>query len=729
MAKNMAERDTMQWVDAPCDATDGELVSRYAQAGDEAAFEALLRRHGQMVFGVCRRVLRNDQDAADAFQATFLVLIRKAATLRSPAALASWLYGVAHRTAQALRRAGATRRAKEAQVVSVPKQREEQSSDLAMLEEELMRLPEAYRSVVILSDLKGRTRAEVARNCGCAEGTVASRLARGRALLARRLKRRAMVLPLAALTAMLAEQTAAAALPATLLAATTKAASLFAAGQPASVVLSCQGAAAVEGVLQAMAQTKLRSAVTAAVLLLAASLAVVALAYHASGPAEEATTTVAAPPQQVVPVTSRLLIAPDPTFGTGGYAFDAAGGKNDDAFRNVAVDADGRPVAAGNSLGLAFAVRRYTQDGAPDVSFAETGTARVCIEAKEMIGVAPENDRDRPQFAHGLTIDAKGRIIVVGKTATPSPERVNDFAILRFHADGTLDPSLNQSGFIKLPASSAWNIALAATTSPDAAELIVSGYALRPNIHDPLLVRLNEAGAPDQAFGDQACASLRNAIGAGTAALATGVCIDEAGRYLVAMQMRKDRGNVWGVARVLRDGRIDDSFGRAGIWSEPLDPASPDEAAFSVLQDERARIIVAGYSTDQAGLRRLAVARLQPTGARDASFGNQGHVIFDGYGARITHKYGPRAAVCQGLIAVTGAVAGADDKRQCFGLAVLDDTGTTTGTLAPRGLPGTRGIDLPWGIAFDPQRRVVIAGSSVGWTSKKRFAVARYVVE
>lgn len=95
---------------------DGELLRRYVQERDEAAFEALVRRHGPMVLAVCRRVLHNQHDADDAFQATFLVLVRKAGTLRSPGMIGNWLYGVAYRTALHARGAAVKRRAKEADV-------------------------------------------------------------------------------------------------------------------------------------------------------------------------------------------------------------------------------------------------------------------------------------------------------------------------------------------------------------------------------------------------------------------------------------------------------------------------------------------------------------------------------------------------------------------------------------------------------------------------------------
>jgi RNA polymerase sigma factor (sigma-70 family) len=157
---------------------------------DEAAFESLILRHGPMVFGVCRRVLANVHDAEDAFQATFLVLVRKAASIRRRKAFGAWLYGVAYRTALEARGAMAKRRAKEAKVKTFAEASTQGKDDLReVLDRELAALPECYRVAVILCDLEGKERKEAALELGCPEGTVASRLARGRALLAKRMAR------------------------------------------------------------------------------------------------------------------------------------------------------------------------------------------------------------------------------------------------------------------------------------------------------------------------------------------------------------------------------------------------------------------------------------------------------------------------------------------------------------------------------------------------------------
>jgi RNA polymerase sigma factor (sigma-70 family) len=246
--------------------TETDLWQRYVRERDEAAFETLVRRHGPMVLGVCRRILRNEQDAEDAFQATFLVLVRKAASLRSPRALAGWLHGVAHRTAMAARASAALRRAKEAAVVPPTAPPDDPADDLRwVLDQELGRLAEKYRLAVVLCDLEGKTRKEVARQLGWAEGTVASRLARGRGLLARRLARRGFAGALVA--SAWAGGPAPACVPSALVVATVAALGASATGTAENPgVLSGTVAALTEGVLRSMHLTKLKSAIAAVLL-------------------------------------------------------------------------------------------------------------------------------------------------------------------------------------------------------------------------------------------------------------------------------------------------------------------------------------------------------------------------------------------------------------------------------------------------------------------------------
>jgi RNA polymerase sigma factor (sigma-70 family) len=179
--------------------SDGALLANFAGSQDEAAFAALVRRHGPMVQGVCRRVLRDVYAAQDAFQATFLLLARRAGTLADPERVGPWLYGVAYRTAARARAAAARRRVRErrAPAANAPGPVEELGRrDLCgVLDEELSRLPPRYRDPVVLCYLEGHTNAEAARQLGCSRGTVATRLARARERLKRRLTGRGIGLP------------------------------------------------------------------------------------------------------------------------------------------------------------------------------------------------------------------------------------------------------------------------------------------------------------------------------------------------------------------------------------------------------------------------------------------------------------------------------------------------------------------------------------------------------
>jgi RNA polymerase sigma factor (sigma-70 family) len=244
--------------------TDGQLLTCFIERQDEAAFAALVKRPSRMVWGGCRRLLPNHHDAEDAFQAAFLVLVRKATSVRPREMVANWLYGVAYTTAHRARVANARRRAKERQVTDMPEPQAERPDlwvDLQpLLDEELSRLPDKYRVVILLCDLEGKTRTEVARQLQVPEGTVAGRLARARAMLARRLGRRGLVVSGGVLAAVLSEKAVAACVPTSVVSGTVKAGAACAGG-PAGVsgLVSGKVAALTDGVLKAMLPNRLKA--------------------------------------------------------------------------------------------------------------------------------------------------------------------------------------------------------------------------------------------------------------------------------------------------------------------------------------------------------------------------------------------------------------------------------------------------------------------------------------
>jgi RNA polymerase sigma factor (sigma-70 family) len=252
---------------------DRELLARFVNASDQAAFELIVWRHGGMVLDVCRRLLRQDCDVEDAFQATFLVLVRKAGSIHKGTALAGWLYRVAYRIAQRARVDAARRQRREDpweepdELPADPEFLEEPLSPV--ITEELSRLPAHYRDPLVLCCLEGRTNAEAAKALGCPAGTVYSRLARGREKLRARLARRGVTVSAGALAALLAGREATAGVSVALAQTATCAATAFAAGHIAAGVACARAASLAQGVLTTMWITQVQKA---AALFLAAVL-------------------------------------------------------------------------------------------------------------------------------------------------------------------------------------------------------------------------------------------------------------------------------------------------------------------------------------------------------------------------------------------------------------------------------------------------------------------------
>jgi RNA polymerase sigma factor (sigma-70 family) len=259
------------------DMTDGQLLERFASGGEaaELAFAALVERHGAVVRQTCRSILRDEHDAEDAFQATFLVLVRKSGSLWVRDSLSPWLHHVAYRAARCVRSAAARRTARErraAEMIAERDYRGETSDGAgedfgAAMHEEIERLPERYRVPVVLCDLEGRTQEQAARHLGCPVGTVKSRLARGRVLLRDRLTRRGLIVPTGLVVAGLVPRTVPAAPSASWADATTRAAMQIAAGQPLTGAVSTAVLAVMKGVSRGLFMNSLKRAALAVVTL------------------------------------------------------------------------------------------------------------------------------------------------------------------------------------------------------------------------------------------------------------------------------------------------------------------------------------------------------------------------------------------------------------------------------------------------------------------------------
>jgi zinc protease len=255
---------------------EAELLERFVSQGDPAAFEVLLQRHGPMVLRVCQRILDDPNDADDAFQATFLILVKKAASIREREVLGTWLYGVARRVAvrarvNTRRRNSRERSDLEAIAVEKPRDNHVETRELRVLiDDELERLPYRYRGPLVLCDLEGQTHEQAAAQLRCPVGTVKSRLSRGRERLRDRLIRRGVV-PAGALASFLATE-AASAVPIELVTATVRTATQVAARKTATAgMFSVYVANLVDGVMRSMMISKLRFAAGA---ILAASVAI-----------------------------------------------------------------------------------------------------------------------------------------------------------------------------------------------------------------------------------------------------------------------------------------------------------------------------------------------------------------------------------------------------------------------------------------------------------------------
>jgi RNA polymerase sigma factor (sigma-70 family) len=269
--------------------TDAELLQSFFTAGREAAFAALVHRHGPMVWRLCRAMIQDAQAAEDAFQATFLILVQKATSIRRPELLGNWLYGVAYRVAVRARAHAARRRAREREGPDmIPAKLEDETlrRDVQpIVHEELERLPEKYRAPLLLCYFQGKTREEAARLLRWPLGTVKGRIARATDLLRARFTRRGLVLSAAAAARVLAEPNPAeAAVPPALLQSTIQAALRAAAGTAVAGAVSAPVANLTRGVMRAMFLTKIK--LTGAVMLVLLLVLVAGLLASRTPPVE-----------------------------------------------------------------------------------------------------------------------------------------------------------------------------------------------------------------------------------------------------------------------------------------------------------------------------------------------------------------------------------------------------------------------------------------------------------
>jgi RNA polymerase sigma factor (sigma-70 family) len=239
------------------DLSDGQLLAAFIGDKDGDAFAALVRRHGAMVLGVCRRVVGDAHTAEDAFQAVFVVLARRAASVRPREGVGNWLYGVAFRTAIKARSVLARRRSREKQVEVMPEPPAPAPADVwsdlqPILDDELARLPDKLRLPVVLCDLEGRPQREVAKHLGVPPATLATRLATARRTLAKRLGKRGVALSGGALAGVLCSNAGAMAVSHRLADGVVRAAEAVAAGEGVAALVSAQAVQLSEGVLRIM---------------------------------------------------------------------------------------------------------------------------------------------------------------------------------------------------------------------------------------------------------------------------------------------------------------------------------------------------------------------------------------------------------------------------------------------------------------------------------------------
>jgi RNA polymerase sigma factor (sigma-70 family) len=414
---------TLATAEAGRDLSDTELLERFRCRREETAFAILLQRHGPMVLGVCRRVLDNLQDAEDAFQATFLVLVRNASSIRKGQSLASWLYGVAQRVAIKARKQAASRRTREQHVTAMA--HTESIDELTwqelrpILDQELAALPEKYRAPLVLRYLEGKSCEQVAQELGVARSTASDRMKQGLQLLRHRFAERGIELT-AALVAIVLGQKTTAAVPALLTLTTVRSATLLL-SRPvvASALVSARALGLAQGVTMSLTMNKAK--IAAVFLLLAGALTAsgVALLQRTADPsANQARTTpqplsVAAGPQD--PIRSPFVLTPRETtsvamkkrpafvaFTPASNTLAAVGPSGEVMPWNLATGEPGQPrqLPGGKVIGLSPDGSIAATANRNDVTIVEVATGRT-IAQLQTAGEPPRESN--PLAKYGAT--------------------------------------------------------------------------------------------------------------------------------------------------------------------------------------------------------------------------------------------------------------------------------------------------------------------------------------
>jgi RNA polymerase sigma factor (sigma-70 family) len=333
--------------------TDGQLLDDFLTADDESAFAELVTRHGSMVLRVCRRVLRHEQDAEDAFQASFLILAQYAGAVRKRESVASWLHGVAYRTAMKAKRSAARRRNHESRLKEQkPTQVLSPTWDdvQTVLDEEIRRLPETFRSAFVLCVLEGKSLRDAGVELECKEGTVSSRLVRARERLRRQLARRGIELSALLAALAVAESNGRASVPAPLIEATIRSAFLLTAGESAGLIPP-HVAALAAGAHRIMLSMKIIRIATALMLVLGVMTGAALLrgSVLAGKPGEEQP-----PPQPQAPEGKGPKAPADPKQ------------EAEVVYHGRVLDSDGRPVAGAKLYLSPGVVHHNRRSSAPE---------------------------------------------------------------------------------------------------------------------------------------------------------------------------------------------------------------------------------------------------------------------------------------------------------------------------------------------------------------------------